>query len=392
MKPWAFLIQKEGEPVWHQISEQELPLAPGRYRIVAHSSRANLQVEVRVTHQGEEAGETIVASQTNFRRTNSQGLMMVLPFTYLGPGIWDIRCYGDLMSELLGNSWQQKIQLKVSSPLPQIPRETAPQVVNSQATTYLEQLEQLIRQEIEPSLRKSLNLSLTEDILSGHLGESLEISGSVTLNQTNDVQSPVLVNGKLCYQLRSAETKKVVLTETETLDNYYLPFSFKYTLSLPASLVDTALEGEVILETQTQKITQPFTVKIAAKVAASRAFNYTITLSNVEQRSSFAFDLILDEKYLGSSSKINLPEPSTMVGGIRPTQSKVTQILPPKIHSPKTKIVKKVELPTVKSPANQAQKLAKKPEKTLEQQFKSLDLQSRFLSRLNHLANETKYS
>ena len=39
--------------------------------------------------------------------------MVVIPFTYLRPGLWELRCCGDIMSDFLGLSWQQSIQLVV---------------------------------------------------------------------------------------------------------------------------------------------------------------------------------------------------------------------------------------------------------------------------------------
>lgn len=39
--------------------------------------------------------------------------MVVIPFTYLKPGFWELRCCGDIMSDFLGLSWQQSVQLVV---------------------------------------------------------------------------------------------------------------------------------------------------------------------------------------------------------------------------------------------------------------------------------------
>ncbi|MEO8892681.1 MAG: hypothetical protein ABI417_14280, partial [Coleofasciculaceae cyanobacterium] len=37
------------------------------------------------------------------------------PFTYLKPGMWELRCCGDIMSDFLGKSWQNLIQLEVAA-------------------------------------------------------------------------------------------------------------------------------------------------------------------------------------------------------------------------------------------------------------------------------------
>ena len=39
--------------------------------------------------------------------------MVVIPYTYLRPGLWELRCCGDIMSDFLGLSWQHSIQIVV---------------------------------------------------------------------------------------------------------------------------------------------------------------------------------------------------------------------------------------------------------------------------------------
>ena len=39
--------------------------------------------------------------------------MVVIPFTYLKPGRWELRCCGDIMSDFLLRSWQETVQLQV---------------------------------------------------------------------------------------------------------------------------------------------------------------------------------------------------------------------------------------------------------------------------------------
>jgi hypothetical protein len=39
--------------------------------------------------------------------------MAVVPFTYLKPGVWELQCSGDLMSDILGTSWRYSVHLQV---------------------------------------------------------------------------------------------------------------------------------------------------------------------------------------------------------------------------------------------------------------------------------------
>lgn len=135
MEYWEFLLQKEGDRSWVPVKSLKLELEAGRYRVVAHSSLANTDVEIYVTHHSLEEVPPKRRSQKRSRRTNPEGLMVVIPFTYLKPGLWELRCCGDVMSDFMGKSWQQAVQLHIlpkatevlSTPKPTSPVEDATQ-------------------------------------------------------------------------------------------------------------------------------------------------------------------------------------------------------------------------------------------------------------------------
>src|SRR6478672_11140783 len=113
MEYWEFLLQKEGDRSWQPIKTPNVEIEEGRYRIVAHSNRPNTDVEIRVTHQSAREKPPKRRSQKRSRRTNREGLMVVIPYTYLKAGFWELRCSGDIMSDLLGQTWRHSIQLQV---------------------------------------------------------------------------------------------------------------------------------------------------------------------------------------------------------------------------------------------------------------------------------------
>ncbi|MEB3179001.1 MAG: hypothetical protein VKL59_08245 [Nostocaceae cyanobacterium] len=119
MEHWEFLIQKQGERTWVPLLSPTADIVEGRYRVVARSSRANTNVEVRVIYSSTLEVPPKRRIQKRTRRTNSEGLMVVIPFTNLKPGCWELRCSGDLMSDFMGESWQQLVKLDV---LPKIPQ------------------------------------------------------------------------------------------------------------------------------------------------------------------------------------------------------------------------------------------------------------------------------
>lgn len=117
MKYWQFLIQKEGDRAW-------LPLDPngevleGRYRVVAHSSQINVEVNIQISHQFEENGILKRRLQQRSHSTNPEGLLVVTAFTYLQPGLWTLTCsssdfHEPLNDAWLGDAWRESVQLQV---------------------------------------------------------------------------------------------------------------------------------------------------------------------------------------------------------------------------------------------------------------------------------------
>ncbi|MBD2606001.1 hypothetical protein H6G81_16085 [Scytonema hofmannii FACHB-248] len=113
MEHWQFLLQKQGDRSWHTLESPNLEILEGRYRVLARSNRPHIDVEVRVIHSSTQEVPIQRRVQKRSRRTNNEGLMAVIPFTHLKPGIWELRCSGDLMSDILGKSWQYSIKIQV---------------------------------------------------------------------------------------------------------------------------------------------------------------------------------------------------------------------------------------------------------------------------------------
>ncbi|MGP1374765.1 MAG: hypothetical protein ACTS3T_18185 [Almyronema sp.] len=117
MEYWEFLLQKEGDRTWLPLESAEVEILEGRYRLMAHGSQANATVEVRISQL---LLEEIPPKRRVLKRqgkTNQDGLMVVMPFTQLHAGTWEIRCMGgDPLNDLMGDSWQHNIQFQVLPP------------------------------------------------------------------------------------------------------------------------------------------------------------------------------------------------------------------------------------------------------------------------------------
>ncbi|ULP72763.1 hypothetical protein [Nodularia sphaerocarpa] len=115
MEHWQFLIQKQGDRSWHNLESPNLEISEGRYRVLARSHLRNTDVEIRITHSSIQEIPPKRRIEKRSRRTNAEGLMAVIPFTHLQPGIWELQCSGGLISDLFGKSWQYGIYLQVLS-------------------------------------------------------------------------------------------------------------------------------------------------------------------------------------------------------------------------------------------------------------------------------------
>lgn len=113
MEFWEFLIQREGDRSWLPLESPDVEMLEGRYRMVARSSRSSMPVDVAIAH-------TLLDEHPPRRRfqkrqgfTNADGVMVVFPYTWLQPGLWEFHCSGEQITAAGRNAWQQSVQLHV---------------------------------------------------------------------------------------------------------------------------------------------------------------------------------------------------------------------------------------------------------------------------------------
>ncbi|MDJ1184351.1 hypothetical protein [Roseofilum casamattae] len=95
LKPWEFLIQKEGDRAWLPLEPPSVEVLEGRYQLVVRSQFPQVPIAVTLTYQSDSEGTPQV--QARDRQTNKEGLMVVFPYTHLKAGWWNITC--NLQSE-----------------------------------------------------------------------------------------------------------------------------------------------------------------------------------------------------------------------------------------------------------------------------------------------------
>lgn len=232
MEYWEFLLQKEGERSWQPLNSTKIDVESGRYRVVAHTSRNNMDVEICVTHTNTEEVPPKRRSQKRSRRTNPEGLMVVIPFTHLKPGLWELRCCGDIMSDFLGKSWQQAIQLQVL-PKPTEVAPTNPQIILSSPKQPTAEVLGNLSENFTPNSAPKLAIPESEILAqyekNGNTPE--EVNSSLLTNQP-EILVKHEINGNIPKEVNSSPLTEQpeILVENETNQDQPQP--------LPVTLVD----------------------------------------------------------------------------------------------------------------------------------------------------------
>lgn len=124
---WEFLLQKEGDQSWLPLDTSQVEILEGRYRVMAHTSQVNTPVWIQISQVSRDgqgpalAGDRTPPKRRTLRRQgeiNENGLMVVMPFTRLGEGTWDILCASEDGAEASAASganppWSYAVELRV---------------------------------------------------------------------------------------------------------------------------------------------------------------------------------------------------------------------------------------------------------------------------------------
>ncbi len=118
MEEWKFLVQKDGDRSWLPLDSPDVEILEGRYRIVARLAQANTEVQICIGHVAIAEEPPKRRFQKRSSRTNADGLMVVIPYTYLSSGIWEFSCFSpDPISDLIGDTLHHSVRLQVFAPV-----------------------------------------------------------------------------------------------------------------------------------------------------------------------------------------------------------------------------------------------------------------------------------
>ena len=112
MKKLEFLLQKEGDRAWLPLETPDVEILEGKYRVVARIQHPNTDIEIRIAHTSFDESALQRKVQSRSARTNPEGLVVIIPYTRLKPGTWELSCLPDPGSTP-AKPWQYGVQLQV---------------------------------------------------------------------------------------------------------------------------------------------------------------------------------------------------------------------------------------------------------------------------------------
>ncbi|MFQ4136823.1 hypothetical protein PGN35_010930 [Nodosilinea sp. PGN35] len=294
---WEFLLQKEGDQSWLPLDASQVEILEGRYRVMAHTSHTNTPVQIQIGQvlaEGQRPGpDRRLPRRRTLRRqgqTNANGLMVVMPFTHLGEGSWDIRCARAIASDsppvgvALGSSagaemppdWCYAVQLQVvgqdaaaegdwfadegsaASTPAAVETATAPALDLQAAAIAMDAFH--TRMATDPGTDPwPYGLALPHTALLGGEGESLELTATVS----GPAEEPQNAQLSLVVRLTDPQTAATVALAAAALATPALPASVTLAVTVPTRLSTRLLLGEVGLLSGVEVVAvQRFTVTV----------------------------------------------------------------------------------------------------------------------------------
>lgn len=341
MKYWEFLIQKEGDQTWLPLETQQVEILEGRYRVVAHTDRANTSMDVRVSQ--------LVADEMPPRRrvrkristTNDSGLVLVMPFVAMKPGQWDLKCSA---LEGAGEAWQYSVQLQVFAhteedwsdewPVPndyesvssitlEGDEDVDPDLINRdlpliQARAELEANSPDIHEKVVAF--PSYQVALKQQAYLAHPKLPMTIVGKVSALAQQSQVGEAHAESHLWIRLQNPETARVIMEASRPLSLMRLPADFKVQIQLPTEVPTRVVLGEVSLRSHASKDSTD-----GGKVFASTPFTISAGIAElleaIANQDAEAFSGVFEEE-------VSMPSLTSVHNTVSPA---VGVVLPPKL-------------------------------------------------------------
>ncbi|MEL6470934.1 MAG: hypothetical protein AAFQ74_14495 [Cyanobacteria bacterium J06623_4] len=314
MKYWEFLIQKEGDETWLPLETQQVEILEGRYRVVAHTDRANTPLEIRVSQLVTDEMPPRKRVRKRTSQISEAGLVVVMPFMHLKPGQWQLTCSSiNAADNFIGEVWRYSVELQVfaetdedwSSEWP-VPadsesvtstliepgsegengaiastREALP-LVQAQAQLQAQRQEDFqqpgqdadlpLTSSALPSPDTAYHIFLKQQAFLARPDQPMTITGQV---QSLTSVSQDETASQLWLRLQNPETAQVIMEAHRPLSLARLPADFKVKIQLPANVMTRVVLGEVSLRSADTDTGE------TAAVLSSTAFTITAGIAQL---------------------------------------------------------------------------------------------------------------
>ncbi|WP_434221928.1 hypothetical protein ACOKW7_25220 [Limnospira platensis CENA597] len=283
-----FLLQREGDNTWLPLESPDVQVLEGRYRIVSRGSHQDQEIEIRIVYDAIDETPPVRRIKTLKSYINSEGLMVVIPYTRLKPGIWEFSCSPDLQQGLLGNTWRATMKLQVlantdidseeildDSPAIEDSLQQQTDVESVTSTTPSEKtsdsnLTDLYPCEIQPETNQetaiainetadlttediSIELILERDSYVVEFGSAVLLSGQIRIKSDPDsdpdieaITSMVVSNPQLQICLRSPQASEILYDVRQPIPQSVLPVPFSAAIYVPFECKTRLVLGEVV--------------------------------------------------------------------------------------------------------------------------------------------------
>ncbi len=270
---WEFLLQQEGDRSWLPLESPDVEILEGRYRVMAKTAVPDTLMDIRITHESTDELPIKRRTQVRSGKTNPTGLLLVIPFTQMQPGVWElaIGVPNHATPDARRSLQQYSVQLHVlpkesdvagewepdwSQPEePKLQSEPASNVatislmadpVHPVQISPLEQESLEVTQPIvtEPQIdRQTITLSLQPNSYEIQAEQTIVIEGIVQANCSGSLPECTFV-----VRVRDPQQGDLVVERSTPFTPITLPFEMQLSLLLPAELPGSSmLMGEVCL-------------------------------------------------------------------------------------------------------------------------------------------------
>lgn len=340
MEYWEFLLQQEGDQSWLPLDTAQMEILEGRYRIMAHTSQGDVPVQIQISQRLLDQVPPKRRSLKRQGRTTAEGLLVVMPFTRLRPGTWDVQCSslaepepGPEPTTDKTSPWRYAIQLQVLPPGsgddefwelpsagampesvvygaggasisesvsdPPAPAQPLPQPVTAETATPLDldlaQLTAALNQaQADLATGEAIQgwlhrLTLHQSALVGHEAGQVTMAGQVAGVQPGEATATLALG----VRLSDPQTAEAVALSSFALASPTLPAAFNLAIAIPANLSTRLLLGEISLVTVAED-------RIA--VLALQRFTVTVDLASL-------FDAIANQGETEADLSVTFPTP-----------------------------------------------------------------------------------